>query len=31
VWEMVVEKAKGWMKGQGVAVDGVVGKAGAYF
>jgi hypothetical protein len=31
VWEMVVEKAKGWMKGQGVDVDGVVGKAGAYF
>ena len=31
VWEMIAEKAKGWMKGQGVDVDGVVGEAGAYF
>jgi hypothetical protein len=31
VWEMVVEKAKGWMKGQGVDVLEIVGKAGAYF
>ena len=31
VWEMVVEKAKGWMKGQGVDVDDIVGKAGGYF
>ena len=30
VWEMVVEKAKGWMKGQGVDVEGVVGTAGDY-
>ena len=31
VWEMVVEKAKGWMKGQGVDVNEIVGKAGTYF
>lgn len=31
VWEMVVDKAKGWMKGQGVDVGEIVGKAGAYF
>lgn len=31
VWEMVVEKAKAWMKGQGVDVDGLVAKTYGYF